>query len=151
MNNKSKTLNSASVKSIKVEGKIFTQLHVIYQKALTDEQTEFTWNAYILLQKSVSEKLLVYLSDDLVCQVLTLALINNITDKTNKHISNSYKGLLLAQHLNSKALICLSNDGSSESVRALLEVSDVIRYQFFGFSHNPFINEENNLIISQLL
>lgn len=152
MNNESKALNSASVKSIKVEGKTFTQLHVSYQRTPTDEQTEYTWNAYILLQKSVSEeKLLVYLSDVLVCQVLTLAVSNNVTEKTNKQISNDYKGLLLAQYLSNKALICLSRNECLKSVRALLEVSSVVRYQFLGLSHNSFLDKKDNLIVSQLL
>ena len=150
MSNEIKVLSckSASIKSIEVEGKIFTQLHVIHEQ----NQTRYTWNAYILLQRLIDkEKLLEYLSNALVRQVLTLAVQNNITDRTNRHITNSYRGLLLAEHLSNKARIGLSEDECIESVRALLEVNNVIKHQFLGLNFTPFINEEGNLILSQLL
>lgn len=145
-------MNDVNIKSIEVGKHVYTQLHVIYQSLPTDEQTGFKWDAYILLQKSVNkEKLLMYLSNTLVRQALTSAARNNVIDRTNKCISNDYRGLLLAQYLSNKALICLSKNECIESVRALLEVSNAIQYQFLGLSHNSFINEEDNLIVSQFL
>lgn len=119
MSNEIKVLSckNASIKSIEIEGKIFTQLHVIYKH----NRTRHAWDAYIFLQRLVSkEELLRYLSNTLICKILTLAVQNNITDRTNRHITNSYKGLLLTQHLSNEARICLTKDECLESVRVLL-------------------------------